>query len=282
MTHRKPLVVLFVFIIALAAALGVYATFIEPFSLKVTQYRIATPKWTADEPLTVALISDTHAIWPWMTPAHLEQIVRETNALKPDLVLLLGDYVATHPFGIQLSPEDGVAPYKKLSAPCGVFSVIGNHDLHGSRGWPEALEKTGIPVLRNQAQQIRCGQKVFWVAGLEDLWWENADVAGTLAQVTTGDPVILMMHNPDSFPEVPPAAVVALSVAGHTHGGQIRLPFLGAVAAVVPSRYGLRYVYGHVTEEGKDLVVTGGLGTTGLPLRFLMPPEIALIRLEKP
>lgn len=281
MLHRKPLVVFLVFIIALAASLGVYAALIEPFSLKVTQYHIKTKKWTADEPLTIALISDTHAIWPWMTPAHLDRIVRETNALKPDLILLLGDYVATHPLGIQLTPEDGTAPYKKLSAPCGVFAVIGNHDLHGSEDWPEALEKTGIPVLRNQARQIRCDQRALWIAGLKDLWWENPDVERTLAQITTSDPVILMMHNPDSFPEVPPSSPVALSVAGHTHGGQIRLPFIGAIAAVIPSRYGLRYVYGHVTEDEKDLVVSGGLGTTGLPLRFLMPPEIVLIRLEK-
>lgn len=256
---------------------GLYALLVEPFRLVLTDYRVASRHWTAQAPLRIAVLSDVHAIWPWMTPAHLETIVARTNALKPDLVLLAGDYVATHPFGLAIDPMEGVQPYRALSAPCGVFAVLGNHDLHGSRGWPEALAATGIPVLQNEARAVSCRGRRFWVGGLEDLWWQKADVGKTLAQVTNAEPVILLMHNPDSFPEVP--ASVALSVAGHTHGGQIRLPFVGALSAVIPSKYGKRYARGAIMEDGRTLVVSSGLGSTGLPLRFLTPPEIVLITL---
>lgn len=261
------------------AAVGFYAACLEPFAVGVTRWTVRTPKWPYAEPLTIVLISDTHAIWPWMTPRRLEALVRMANALEPDLILLLGDYVATHPFGLQLRPEVGVAPYTKLYAPCGVFAVIGNHDVMSSTpGWPAALKAAGIDVLENEARSVSCQGRSMWVVGLGELWSRNADVAGTMAQVAGNDPVLLMMHNPDSFPDVPPR--VALSLAGHTHGGQISLPGWGPVKAVIPSRYGFRYLYGHIVENAKDLIVTRGLGTTGLPLRFGVPPEIALVQLE--
>lgn len=245
--------------------------------LRVTAWRVPTVKWGAQPALKIALLSDTHAIWPWMTPAHINEIVQSVHEQHPDLVLLLGDYVGTHPFGFPVNPVAGITPYTKLSAPCGVFAVIGNHDLHPPSQWPAALVATGISVLQNQAQEINCGGRKFWIAGLAELWWQHTDIAQTLAHVTDGNPVIVAMHNPDSFPNLPSS--VALAVAGHTHGGQIHLPFYGPVEQVIPSRYGLRYVYGHVAENGNDLVVTSGLGMTGIPLRFLNPPEISMVTL---
>jgi uncharacterized protein len=265
-------------VFAVLTLLGCYASLVEPRLLKVSEWSVTTEKWTNPKSLKIALITDTHAIWPWMTEKHLERIVEKANQLKPDVILLLGDYVGTHPFGLQLKPEDGVAPFKNLTAPCGVFAVLGNHDIHDSVGWPQALQSTGIPVLQNDAVSLNCEGSRFWVAGLEEIWWQESDIGKTLSQVTDNHPVIMAMHNPDSFPSIPPS--VALSVAGHTHGGQIRFPFIGSVAAVIPSQYGERYVYGHIVENGKDLVVSSGLGMTGLPLRFMTRPEIALITLE--
>lgn len=258
--------------------IGLYACFIEPFKLKVTEWEIDSDKWTAQTELKIALISDVHAIWPWMSSAHIETIVKKANALKPDIILLLGDYVGTHPFGIQLTPEQGVAPYKKLTAKCGVFAVIGNHDLHGVSGWPEALIKTGIPVLQNQAISVNCHHETLWIAGLEELWYQNTDIQNTIKQASDSQPVIMMMHNPDSFVDIPKS--ITLSVAGHMHRGQVRFPVIGAVTQVLPSRFGKRFLYGHIKEDGKDLVVSGGLGMTGLPLRLLNPPEITLITLK--
>ncbi len=278
MKHLIPK--LFLILFFTGGLMGVYASAIEPFTLKITEYTVRTPKWTHDTPLKIALLSDPHVIWPSTTPEHVARIVARANALKPDVILLLGDYVGTHPFGIQVKPEDGIAPLTKLSAPCGVYAVLGNHDLHKyPKGWPEAIRKSPIPVLENRALPVKCKDLSFWVAGLAERWTQHADIPETLAQVTDTNPVILMTHNPDPFADSPDS--VALMVAGHTHGGQIVLPFFGMVPAVVPSQYGLRYAYGHVTEGEKDLVVTSGLGMTGLPLRLLRPPEIALVTLER-
>jgi len=257
--------------------LGIYGTLIEPFRLKTTDWTISTEKWPHSQPLKIAVLTDMHMIWPWMTPEHLEDIITATNRLDPDIVVLLGDYVSTHPFGIQIDPGKGLAPLEKLTPRCGVYGVIGNHDLHPDTGWPAALLKTSVTVLQNQAVSVTCHGQKFWVAGLEDLWWQNTSVDETLSQVTDSAPVIMLMHNPDSFPGVP--GRVTLSLAGHTHGGQIRFPFIGAVAAVIPSEYGERFAYGHIIEGNKDLVVSSGLGTTGIPVRLMMPPEIALVAL---
>lgn len=270
-----------VYLCLLGFVIFCYAAFIEPRFIRITEYRLESKKWPYETPLRIALVADTHAIWPWMPISLIDTIVKKTNALNPDLTLMLGDYVATHPFGWQTPPQHGLAPYTNLRAPCGVFAVLGNHDLHGtgSEGWPEALRSlTSVKTLENSSQRINCQGQSFWVAGLEDLWWQNADVEATLAQVTDDAPIFLMMHNPDSFIDVPPH--VALSFAGHTHGGQIHLPFLGAVERVIPSKFGLRFHYGHIKEDNRDLIVSGGLGSTGIPLRFLNRPEIVLVTIS--
>ena len=276
----KRVIKLNVYVLCFAGLLLAFNMLIwEPRRINVVEYYVYTDKWHSPKPLRIALIADVHAIWPWMSVAHIQRIVEKTNALSPDLTLLLGDYVATHPFGFPIKASDGVKPYEQLRADCGVYAVIGNHDLHGSVGWPEALRNTTVPVLENSSVFVQCDQGRFYVAGLEDLWWQNADVNRALSNVEIGVPVILAMHNPDSFPEVPKD--VALSVAGHTHAGQVRLPFGGAVESVIPSKYGKRYHYGYVHEDGKDLVVSGGLGNSGIPMRLLNPPEIVIVTLMK-
>ncbi len=262
----------------LCLLLGIYGVVIEPRMLKVARYDVQTEKWGGHEEVTIALIGDSHVVWPWMTTRQLRKIVARANELKPDVILLLGDYDGDFEPGKQYWPAAGVAPFKALSAPCGVYAVLGNHDLHGRGDWAKAMMDTGIPVLQNQARPVECKEARFWIAGLAELWRQNPNIPATMAQVVNDDPVIMMMHNPDSFVHVPQS--VALSVAGHTHGGQVRLPFIGAVAAVIPSQYGKRFIYGHIQEAGKDMVVTSGLGMTGLPVRFLAPPEIALVTLS--
>ncbi|MFA7275952.1 MAG: metallophosphoesterase [Pseudobdellovibrionaceae bacterium] len=264
-------------------AVGIYAVCIEPFRLVITNWTVETPKWQDNPPLKIVLIADTHAKFPSMTEAHIESIVERANAQNPDLILLLGDYVATHPFGLALTPEEGTSPYKKLKAPCGVFAIVGNHDLHPEEqeiGWVDALAATGIPVLRNDTRRLTCEGKTFWIAGMDEWRMGHPDMSKTLQKITDQDPVIMMTHDPDAFAYM--SARVALTVAGHTHGGQILIPFYGPVPFVIPSKFGLRYVYGHIQEEGKYLVVTSGLGMTGIPARFLRPPEIAVVTLKSP
>jgi predicted MPP superfamily phosphohydrolase len=116
-----------------------------------------------------------------------------------------------------------------------------------------------------------------WLGGVSDLWEGVHDVARTLRAVPDTVPVLLLTHNPDIFPTVP--ARVNLTLAGHTHGGQVRIPLYGP--PIVPSRYGRRYAAGHVSENGRHLFVTTGTGTSILPVRFLVPPEIVVLELVR-
>jgi predicted MPP superfamily phosphohydrolase len=235
-------------------------------------------------------ISDLHLGEPYVGLDRLAQIVARANALDPDLVVLLGDYPAGHRFiSAPVRIADAATVLAGLKAKLGVFAILGNHDWWDDRaaqkrgGGPNlyatALEAAGIPVLSNRA--VRMGY--FWLAGLEDqkalLRGKQGivgldDLPGTLAQVTDAAPVILLAHEPDVFPTVPKQVVLTLS--GHTHGGQVRL---FGWSPVVPSRFGNRYAYGHVREEGRSLVVSGGIGCSHLPVRVGMPPEITVIEL---
>lgn len=210
--------------------------------------------------------------------------MRRTNAEAPQLVLLLGDYVVHGTLGGHFVPPETVAgELSNLRAPLGVFAILGNHDyaMNGPR-IRGALRRAGITVLEDQSVRIGGGNGApgadapFWIAGVSDFLRAPHDVPGTLLEVTDDAPVILITHNPDLFPEVP--GRVALTLAGHTHGGQVRLPFFGR--PVVPSIYGQRFAAGHVIEEGRHLYVATGLGTSIVPVRFLVPPEIVVLELH--
>lgn len=241
------------------------------------------------------MIADLHAGIPTMGPDRIERIVRKTNGLGADLILLMGDYRATHPYQTRKVPIEESAPILAgLTAPLGVYAVLGNHDWrddraaqkagHGPTNSQKVLEQNGIRVLANQALRIESEQGAFWLAGLDSQAAFSVtmvpdrpgadDLEGTLAQVTGDEPLILAAHEPDIFATLPPR--VALTLSGHTHGGQIRF---FRWAPVVPSRFGSRYAYGHFEEQGRQMVVSGGLGCSGFPLRFGMPPEITLVEI---
>lgn len=277
----------------------------EPFRVGVTRYAISPPGWLPGLSLKVAVITDLHVCEPWLGLDRLRRIVARTNALSPDVVLLLGDFVRGARLAVwsrEVQHADWAAALAGLKAPHGVHAVLGNHDwwedidAQTRRAGPVksavALEAAGIPVYENDAVRFEKDGLPFWIAGLGDQWafWATGaedflgasygghtgvhDLAGTLAKITDDAPVILMAHEPDIFPDVP--ARVSLTVSGHTHGGQVTL---GGFAPFVPSLYGRRYVYGHVVEDGRNLIVSAGLGCSKLPIRFGAPPEIVLIDL---
>jgi uncharacterized protein len=225
-----------------------------------------------------------------------------------DAILLLGDYAGGGRFVTEQVPaEDWSQALAMLEAPLGVHAILGNHDwwqdpVAQQRGsgpvfGAVALEKRGILVYQNRALRLMKNGQPFWLLGLDDQlallpgrrWGRNRlqgmdDLHGTLAQVTDDSPIILMAHEPDIFPKVPQD--VALTLSGHTHGGQIRM---FGYSPVVPSRFGNRYAYGHVAErtESADehlerhLVVSGGLGCSIWPVRFGVPPEIVEIEISR-
>lgn len=280
-----------------AAGTGAYATVIEPgLRLFVAEHRPIIPAWPSDWPLTIAMLADLHTGEPWMPLSRVERIVDATNALRPDLVVLLGDYAASHRFVTRnLAHRDVARTLTALRAPLGVHTVLGNHDwwddadaMQGGGAvrpaWDRALRDAGLPVMENAGVRITAGGRHFWLLGLGDLWafrrgadgrWRGQDdLPATLGQIVDDAPAILLTHVPDIFPQVP--ARVALTLAGHTHGGQVRL--LG-YSPFIPSAYGNRFAYGHIVEDGRHMVVSGGLGMSLYPVRFGIPPEITLVRL---
>jgi hypothetical protein len=226
----------------------------------------------------VAVLADLHVGSPFNGIEKLDRIIALTEGGGPDLVLLAGDFVIHDVFGGRFeAPEEIGARLGKLRAPLGVLGVLGNHDwwLDAERV-RRALETHGIRVLEDAALEVAAGDCRFWVAGVGDYWESPHDVARALAPVPERAPVLVFTHNPDVFPEIP--GRVNLTVAGHTHGGQVYVPLLGR--PVVPSKYGERYAIGHVVEDGRHLFVTPGLGTSIIPVRFLVPPEVSILILE--
>ncbi len=266
-------------VLAVGFCLLCYGSLIEPNMLNINTVTVSTKKWTHPKPLKIAVLTDLHMTWPWMTVGHMDNIVENTNQQAPDIIVLLGDYVGTRKLGIEIKPDLALAPLKKLSAKCGTYAVLGNHDMHPPGDWPDALKRTGIPVLENRSIPIDCNGQRMWISGLEDLWWQKPSINKTLEQVTDDAPVIMLTHNPDIFVDMPSRA--ALTLAGHTHAGQLQFPFIGAIKEVVPSKYGLRFLYGHIQENGNDMVVSSGLGCTGIPIRLMVPPEIMMVTLQK-
>jgi hypothetical protein len=269
-----------------AAATAVYATAIEPEGLVVTRYLPQPSGWPAGRKLSITVIADLHAGGPDMQPWHIRRIVDRASALNSDIVLLLGDFIATYRLAIPHVPDPiWAAELARLKAPLGTWAILGNHDWwHDLKGVRSALGGVNIPILENDAVLLGPDGAKFWVAGLGDQWAFRLghgrfrgvdDLPLLMSRVTTDDPVLLMVHEPDIFTRVP--ARVALTFAGHTHGGQVRVPFLWP--HFVPSRYGARFAYGHIVEHDRHLIVSGGLGTSIIPVRLGVPPEILHIEL---
>lgn len=279
--RRKRLALkVFIALLAVAALLALWAFVIEPDRLVVREVGLSLPRWPAEAgELRLAVVSDIHTGSPHIDAAKLDGLVEEINRLRPDAVVLLGDFVISGVAGGEfVGPEVTAEKVKGLRSAHGTFAVLGNHDWWegGERVW-RALEGAGVRVLENDAVSFTHGGRQVWLVGLADLWTRKPDVTGSLAKVTDdASPVFVLTHNPDIFTEIPER--VALTLAGHTHGGQVRFPVLGR--PVVPSRYGQRFAAGHVIEGSRHLYVTTGVGTSIIPVRFRVAPEVVLLRIK--
>lgn len=269
----------------LGASTTAYAA-AEANGLVVTDYAPVPRNWPAGRRLTITVIADLHAGGPNMGLARVREVVDTAIALNSDLVVILGDYFATHRFITEHVPHAAWAgELARLKARYGVYSILGNHDWwYDIDGVRDALREVRIPIMSNDAVLLGEPGAKFWLAGIDDQlahylghnsFRGEDDLPGTLAKIKTNDPVILLVHEPDIFTQVPER--VALTLAGHTHGGQIRLPFVPPVWA--PSAYGARFAYGHIVEQGRHLIVSGGLGTSKVPLRLGVTPEVVRVTL---
>jgi predicted MPP superfamily phosphohydrolase len=246
----------------------------------VRRMDIALP-FPADAPrraVTVALITDSHLSGPDNSPERMARIVAEVNGLRPDLTILGGDYIGDDKGGATYGPAQSIAPFAALRAPLGVVAVLGNHDarkhaLISRREWRDLFAAIGIRLLDNQA--VRRGPLA--IGGLRDIYTARPDIPKTLgAMRALGGAPLMIAHGPDVFPLLPDEQM--LTLVGHTHCGQVALPFMGIV--YVPSRYGTRYACGIYREGAKTMVVSGGIGTSGLPIRMLAPPDVWLITIH--
>jgi len=221
---------------------------------------------------TVLLITDTHA-GPFVSPAGLAATFARLLAVEPDLILLGGDLITA-----RLEELDEFADaFRMLRAPSGVFAVLGNHDHYAGPAVRvrDRIERLGIEVLHNRSARIASGGAVLSIAGVDDLLIGRPDLDAALAG--TRPPVVLLSHNPDLFFEAARRGV-ALTLSGHTHAGQIRIP--GLPVLVRQSRF--RLDEGRFRAAGSELVVSRGLGAVGLPWRLACPPEAVLLTLRGP
>lgn len=246
----------------------------EAQSISITRQTLALRRWPAAfEGLKVAFLTDLHgsALTP---PSFLARVVAETNRLKPDVILLGGDYVTRGTEYIRPVVE----LLARLKAPLGVYAVLGNHDcLVGPALVNAGLKQAGIVDVNNGGHWLISGGDRILIAGVGDLWEDRQDLRAALSGATRDDAVILLSHNPDYAMQLHDPRV-QLVLSGHTHGGQICLPRIGAV--LTNSSYGQRLVSGLVEFETFKLYTSRGLGTVVVPLRYGCPPEITLLTLS--
>jgi len=265
--------------LVVATGLGLWAFALEPASLTTQEHRLLIPDWRADlAGLRVAVLADLHVGSPFNGITKLNRIVDRTNSLAPDLIVIPGDLVIQGVIGGSfVTPEDTATVLTRLRAPLGVWATLGNHDwwLDAPR-IAAALERQRIRVLEDTAVRIKRGDAHFWLVGISDFWGGPHDVRKAMSHVEDAAPVLMFTHNPDLFPAL--TERFSLVIAGHTHGGQVRVPLLGR--PIVPSRYGQRFAFGHVVEGGRHMFVSPGLGTSILPVRFRVPPEVTLLELH--
>lgn len=260
---------------AFCTAKAAYDTLSDPV---VRTAAVTLPGLPAEAgPLRLLVMSDLHVAGPDMPPERLAKIVQQVNVQRPDLVLLTGDLIsdrrlASHHYTL----AEAVAPLSGLRAKWGTVAVLGNHDH-----WRDAqiarkeLQKTGAQVLANTA--VRIGPLT--IGGLDDDFTSHADPIATVAEMRKlGGPYVMISHSPDPFPDLP--ADMTLMMAGHTHCGQISVPFIGPVAYM--SRHGDRYACGRIDEKGRTLIVSAGLGTSVLPFRFGVKPDVWAVTVSAP
>lgn len=274
-----------------------YAYFIEPHRLVVNQKQIHIKDWnSAFDGLRIAAISDIHAGSNGVDEAKLRQIVQTTNELNPDLIVLLGDFVSQEQSdapirqrSLKMEPAAIAENLQGFRAKYGVFVVLGNHDeWYGANAVASSFTGIGYKVLNGELATIEKDGQKLRILGLKDhqqikSWTAYSYDARNILTSTegTGD-VLVLQHSPDVLETITGDLAISkdlkLMLAGHTHGGQIWLPVFGS--PVVPSSYGQKYAFGHVKDRGLDMFVTTGIGTSILPFRFLVPPEIAVVTIR--
>jgi hypothetical protein len=262
--------------------LGAYGVLIEPQRLQVRRYRIGVRDLPRDlEGFRIVHVSDTH-YGPFISREYLERVIEEANAQEGDFIILTGDYVHRNPRAIR----PGIELLADLRSRLGAAAVLGNHDhWEGAKACRAALERIGIPAIEHSPRFIsrdgvsetpKPGESIC-LTGVGDLWEGTVSFERALKGVPAETPRIVLAHNPDTAEQVPAGSRVDLMCSGHTHGGQVRLPWIGT--PMVPSSYGQHYAGGLCRGPRCRVLVSRGVGMAILPVRLGVPPEIGVIEL---
>ena len=260
-------------------AVAVYGFVIEPGRLLQRDYTLALQRWPAAcDGLRIDVVSDMHTGSPRNGLDHLDRWVQALVDSDAPIVLMAGDYVILSVLAGTYVPPEVIAQHlKPLTAQKQVYAVLGNHDWwKNGKEISRAFSAAGVKMIDNQALSVQVGACRFWLAGLGDKLEGRPDVPGTCARIPAGAPVIALTHEPSLWPQLP--ATAALTVAGHTHGGQIN-PFSSPwrTAGYSPTSHWLR---GQVRDGDRLLFVTPGIGTSILPIRIGVLPEISRLTLR--
>jgi predicted MPP superfamily phosphohydrolase len=286
-TQRRRLLVITLVVVGVAIVYaGIQAFVVEPDSLVVVEYALELDNWPAGlEGFRIAATGDIHGGAPYIDERKLQEVARRITLAKPDLIVWLGDYVIQEVIGgTFMEPERIAEILARAEARYGHLAIIGNHDRWlDSERVERAFQERGIPFARWEDHVITANGVRVHLYGLDDFelsknYWGMFKIASEhWKTIAKGEPLILLSHNPDVLPFVPPEA--ALTLAAHTHGGQARFPLLGS--PIVPSSFGQRYARGLITEGGRHMFVNTGIGTSIIPVRFSVPPEISILTLRR-
>ncbi|ESQ89974.1 metallophosphoesterase [Asticcacaulis benevestitus] len=276
-------------LLGVGVGMAVVGFWVEPQSLTMKSLKVQTSRWPkTTDPITIVLLSDIHVDSLHMPPKRVRDIVKRVNAMHPDIVLLAGDYIGgdywnTGPVrGVRklrsdadnLLEEDGLRALDGFDAPLGVYAVMGNHDCWWScERIRQVLGKTRVRLLENKAFRVKRAGGDIWIIGLEDEQSQRPDFSLAATGVPVNAATIVVEHNPSLFDSS--SNNFPIQMSGHTHAGQVRFPFIGALFHV--SRHSEDTSDGYEVIGDRILIVSRGLGESGLPVRFGAAPQIMLL-----
>lgn len=247
---------------------------IEPYGIETKVIVIESNQIPAEfDGKKIVFLSDVHfGSWPFFNQERTENLVNQVNALHPDIILLGGDYVSDEPPYV----NPCFTTLSKLNAPLGVYGVLGNNDPPNES--IEAMKNADIKYIGNSGFWIENQGSKIRIGGIGDMQTDIQNQDAAISDASENDFVMLVSHNPDFFPLLDKSKV-DLMLSGHTHGGQIT--FFGLWAPTVHSQYGNKYRTGVIKDNNTKLVVSNGIGTIILPMRFFAPPQIIVLELKK-
>ena len=274
----KRILIAFASVALLITTLLGYSYFVEPSRLVVNAVEMRLPNFSPTlNGFKIVAISDIHGGSNNVDEGKLRQIVERANAQDPDLIVLLGDHVSQtngKHSDLRMPVVTIANNLAGFRARHGVFAVIGNHDWwYDEKKVRLEFEKVGIRFLENELAEIHIGGETIWLWGIEDYWKRRRVPAEPIAKLAERRNIIAITHNPDSLLKAP--ADISLMLAGHSHGGQVEIPFYGRHPFVNDPRF----MFGKAIVDGKHIFVTTGIGCTGPQIRFRTPPEIAVLTL---